>query len=258
MMITNHLQQIWSQTVTLTEANLKARYRKTLAGFLWVVLSPLISYSVQCYVFRTVLRMQVQKYPVFLLSGLLPWIFISQSIDMCTSIFVQSGGILKSYPVNPLVYLVAQLLDNAFNFFAAFFLILAFVLAASPFDWSRLALLPIAMLPLFLATFGMTWLFATFHVFFRDTKFILSLVISTAFFITPVFYPVEYVPAQYRWIVDWNPLNYLIVPFRAAVLESPGSSFPLAILQAGLVAAGFTALAAFYWHRKRNLVYLYI
>src|SRR3954465_5069767 len=111
------------QSRALTAANLKSRYRRTIAGFLWVVLNPLIQFGVQSAIFRHVLKIQVNNYLIFLLSGLLPWIFITQSMDMCTSLFVTSGNVLKSFRLNPLVLLTAQLLDNLLNFLAAFLII---------------------------------------------------------------------------------------------------------------------------------------
>src|SRR5271154_4561101 len=98
------------QSRALAAANLKSRYRRTVAGFLWVVLNPLIMFGVQSMIFRHVLKIQISNYFLFLLSGLLPWIFITQSMDMCTSLFQANGGVLKSFHLNPLVLLTAQLI----------------------------------------------------------------------------------------------------------------------------------------------------
>src|ERR1035437_5970491 len=85
------------QVRALTVANLKSRYRKTFVGFLWVILNPLILYGVQSLVFMKFLKLQVPNYTLFLLSGLLPWVFIVQSVEMCTSLIVINGKLFKSF-----------------------------------------------------------------------------------------------------------------------------------------------------------------
>ena len=71
----------WQQIKVLTVANMKARYRKTMIGFFWVVLGPILMYSVQAFVFQKFLKLELHNYYLFLLGGLLPWIFITSSWD---------------------------------------------------------------------------------------------------------------------------------------------------------------------------------
>src|SRR6185437_11424777 len=94
---------LWRQSSAMLFANLKARYRKTIAGFIWVILNPLILYGTESFVFHGILRMDVSQYNVFLLSGLLPWTFITSCFQSCVNSYVSSGRLLKSFPVNPAV-----------------------------------------------------------------------------------------------------------------------------------------------------------
>ena len=75
------------QITYLTLYNMKARYRKTVAGFIWVNLDPILTYGVQSLVFKHILNFQMRGFYLFLASGLLPWIFFMQTIRMCTPIF---------------------------------------------------------------------------------------------------------------------------------------------------------------------------
>ncbi|MBI3543172.1 MAG: ABC transporter permease [Deltaproteobacteria bacterium] len=246
------------QIQTLAIANLKARYRKTFAGFLWVVLNPLIMFGVQSLVFRKFIRLEVPDYGMFLLSGLLPWIFILQTLEMSTSLLVVNGRLLKSFPLNPLVCLLAQLCDNAVNFVAAFVLVLVPVWIRTPGSKLGLIFLPLPILTLFIGVFGLAWLLASLQVFFRDTRFMVSFVMSFAFFLTPVFYPVEYVPSQFRWMVLVNPFHHLLVPFRMSLYSFTPQGFAHAIGVAAGVALFFLGAAAVFWRLKRNDVYLNI
>jgi ABC-type polysaccharide/polyol phosphate export permease len=177
---------------------------------------------------------------------------------MCAGLFESSARLLKSYPVHPLVYLLAQLLDNFINFIAAFILLLIPVWLADPSRAFGLLLLPAAMVVMIAGVFGMTWLLAIGQVFLRDTRFVLGFFFSISYFLTPVFYPVEFVPAKMRWMVTVNPFYHLIDPFRAALYDPSGRGFLRSLSHAMIVAGLFLGLAYLTWRRKRNVMYLYL
>lgn len=249
----------WRQVGAVTGANLKARYRKTVAGFLWVVLNPLIMYTVQALVFKRFLKIDVRHYALFLASGLLPWAFLQQSLEMCTSLFVSSGRMLKSLQVNPLVLLLAQISDNLINFLATLVLILIPVCLLEHLSgWDRfevLFLLPIPIFILACAAVGMSWLLATWQVFLRDTRFVVSFVLSVSYFLTPIFYPVSFVPPEFRVLIQINPLYRLIVPFQILMTDYDPNAFGISLFFASGIACGFLGLAALTWEKRRNDVY---
>jgi lipopolysaccharide transport system permease protein len=248
------------QVQALTSANLKSRYRKTFAGFLWVVLNPLIMFGVQALVFSRVLRIQVDNYGLFLLSGLLPWIFMVQTLEMCTSIFVTAGPVLKSFRCDPMVYLVSQLLDNFVNFCAAFALVLIPLIVSGKIDsiGARISLLPLATLILLAGTFAMALLLANLQVFFRDTRFIVMFATGIAFFVTPVFYPRSFVPAGLLPLVELNPFYRLLEPFRVALYFHDFGMFLRSSAKGTLAALILLGLASWVWKRTRHAIYLHI
>jgi lipopolysaccharide transport system permease protein len=248
----------YRQSLRLTTANLKSRYRKTWSGFLWVVLNPILIYGAQSYAFSIILKLNIAHYSLFLLSGLLPWIFISQSLEMSAGIFVNSGRLLKSFPIHPVVCLVAQIMDNAINFIAAFLLVLVFLLIHPVENWSRLLLLPIPIIFLVFGVFSAAWLLATLQVFFRDTRFIISFVLSIGFFLTPIFYPQFLVPEKYQWIVTLNPVHHFLAPFRALFGDYGGASFVPACRNAGITALIIFLTAFLFWRKNRNAIYFYL
>lgn len=243
------------QAWVLARANLKSRYRHTWAGFVWVILSPLLLFGAQSLVFGAVLRIQVPNFTLFLLTGLLPWIFVTQSLEMTTGGFVNSSRLLRSFPMHPLVLLGATLADNGINFLAAFGLLLVPYLVQEP---ARLAGVPLAALAsgaLAVGVFAAGWFLATLHAFFRDTKFIVTFALSVAFFLTPVFYPAELVPERWRWITALNPAGYWIAPFRHALHAYDPGAFWASLAGSVAVSAGLLALAWAHWRWRRNDLY---
>jgi ABC-type polysaccharide/polyol phosphate export permease len=245
------------QAKVLAAASMRARYRKTIAGFFWVVSFPIASLSAQALVFGKFLNIRVENYFLFLIAGLIPWIFVVQTIEMCTPIFVNSGPLLKSISISPLVYLSAQFLDNAANFLAGFLLILAAYLIFFGQLPLIALLLPLPMISLAMGVFGISLLLATVQVFYRDTRFVIAFVLQMAYYLTPIFYPIKFVPEGLRGMIALNPLYHLVLPFQM-LLTGTLSDFMGAMLQA-LVAGTILLVAGVgLWRASRNSVYLYV
>ncbi len=248
----------WTQSKALTLANLKCRYRKTVAGFLWVFLNPLISFSVQAVAFGHFLKIDVEHYLLFLISGLLPWMFIVQTLEMSSTVFVNSGQLIKSIPVSPLVFLMAQALDNLVNFIAAFILILVIGAAIEGGPVSPWLLLVFPMIPLLAGVFALSWLFATAQVFFRDTRFIVSFGLQACFFLTPIFYPRSFIPEALQWMVTVNPLFHLINPFQILIHDFDWQAFQWAMAGSLLTSGLLLSAAIVSWQSRRHSVYLHV
>ena len=244
----------WVQVWELTIASLKSRYRKTFAGFIWVVLNPLLMFGVQSLVFKNFMRIEIPNYSLFLLGGLLPWIFFSSTVQMATPLFVSQSHLLRSFKINPMVILGAQIFDNFINFLASLFITLVPYHIYSGQDPTPLLLVPVALLPLLLGTLAVSIIFSTLNVFYRDTHFVMGFVFNLLFFMTPIFYPKNFVPEKWHWIVDANPISYLLEPFRSIVYFA-GADFWQIFLQGMGVSLVMAVVAFLIWKRKRNVFY---
>lgn len=249
------IQEFWIQVKELTIASIKSRYRKTWAGFIWVILNPILMFGVQSIVFKKFLRLDMPDYFLFLLGGLLPWIFFTSTVQMGTPIFVQQAQLLRSFKINPWVVLGSQVLDSFINFTASFILIMLPFYFSSDKPLLSLLLLPVALLPLLLGTLSITVILSVLNVFYRDINFVMGFVFSLLFFLTPIFYPVSYVPDEYKWMVLVNPVNYFIEPFRSIIHTSNFDGFLLILGQSFAAAGVFILLALFVWKRKQNDFY---
>lgn len=248
----------WEQVKNLTIANMKSRYRKTFAGFLWVVMSPILIYGVQSLVFKHFLKIEIQNYSLFLLGGLLPWIFVTQSIEMCTPLFITNRALLLGFKINPLVILLSQILDNFFNFLFAFLLLLIPFWIVLGENIVGLPYLIFSLVNLIFGLIGVAWLLSILQVFYRDTRFVLPFITNVALFLTPIFYPPEYVPENLRPIIEANPLYLIILPVRTCIYSFTSEQFLSQILWGSLVTVGTLLLAFYYWRKKRNEFYIYL
>jgi lipopolysaccharide transport system permease protein len=247
-----------SQVMELAWANMKARYRKTYAGFVWVIINPLMSYGAQSLVFKTFLKLNIPNYFLFLLGGLLPWIFIVQTVDMCTTIFTRNAPLLRSFKVNPTIILFSQILDNLFNFLVAFLILLIPIVLIFDSFTPGMTLLPVAIVILMVGTFGISWLLSIGQIFYRDIPYVVQFMTSILFFLTPIFYPRSYVPDNYQWMIEINPFFAIIHPFRLCIHDFDLDQFLLVAAKGGAVSVGIFLLAFFYWRKKRNEFYLFL
>lgn len=166
-----------------------SRYRKAWAGFLWVVANPILTFVIQALIFKSILKIEIENYPAFLVTGLLPWFFISQSLYVVTNSLVASRDILLGFKIHPFVIVSSQVLDQFVSFLAAFALISLFtVRLQSDFLLLRLGLILISTFLICSFTVLFTNLLAYWHVFYRDIQFITQFIMNLAFYVTPIFY----------------------------------------------------------------------
>ena len=107
----------------LTKAQMKSRYRKTIAGFLWVVLNPILLFAVHAVIFKAILKIDIPNYFLFLLGGLLPWVFITSNMMMTTNAFIAQREIIRTFTLSPVSLIFAHTIDNFINFLAAFLIL---------------------------------------------------------------------------------------------------------------------------------------
>jgi len=250
-------QILKDQIFALTIANMKSRYRNTVSGIIWVILNPIIMYGAQSYAFSHILKLNIPNFNLFLLLGLLPWLFISQSIQMSAAMLVNSGALLKSYSIHPFVVVAAQVLDNMFNFAVAFLMILIPSAFFSDVPLIRFVWLIIPAISLIVSVISLCWLISVLNVFFRDTAFVITFLLNVSFFLTPIFYQVNMINDDYRWIVNFNIFYLIISPFQN-ILASQDQVLWQSIGVSLVVATGLCTASFLVWNWRRNELFRYL
>jgi lipopolysaccharide transport system permease protein len=241
----------------LTLANLKSRYRNTFYGFLWVIINPILTFAVQAYAFTIIFKIQYLNYSTFLLSGLLPWLFIVQSIEMCTNIFVMNSHFVRNLPVSPLVLVYTQILDNFVNFLCSFLILIVLFLFKNPGKLNIFFFLPLPIISLAVGVGSMCLIFASINVVLRDLKFVISFLFSLLFYLTPIFYPVHFIPTEYRFVAVFNPIYYIIKPFQILTMQGPNSEFFISVLLSFAFSGLLVGASFITWKKMKKYLILY-
>lgn len=207
----------------LVRRDLRGRYAGSVLGLVWSFLQPVWQLVLFSFVFATVLKVtpvgeRTQSFAVFLFCGLLPWLALQEGVQRSITAITDNAALVKklSFPAEILVFAVvlAALVHEAIA--ASVFLgVLGWTGALS---WRSLPWLALA-LPLQVAlTLGLSLLFASLQVFMRDTAQFLTLVFSGWFYLTPIVYPLSYVPERFRGWIEWNPLTAVVGLYRHALI----------------------------------------
>lgn len=189
------LYQYRALLTALSLRELKARYRASVLGFLWTFLNPTLSMLVYVLVFGVLMKTAVPKYPYYLFTGLLPWIFFSSSVMAGTTSISDRRDLLTKVRFPAQVLPATVVLTNLINFLLS--LPLLFILGAffevTP-SWHVVLVVPVVLVQT-LFTLALTYLLAAFNVAFRDLQHIVANLMSMLFFLTPVLWDLKAVPA---------------------------------------------------------------
>ncbi|ADK86656.1 ABC-2 type transporter [Desulfarculus baarsii DSM 2075] len=217
MLEIQHISQLWRHRAlvwALTGRELKGRYRGSVLGFLWTFLNPLLLLLVYSLVFSVYFRVEMEHYSVFMFTGLLPWIFFSQSLLDGAGAVVDAGSLVTKVTFPMQVLPANRVLVNFVNFLLSLPVLVVFLLASGKgLSW-HWALFPAVALAHLLFTFSLALVLCTACVFLRDTRHILGNLITLWFFLTPILYPLSSVPAQFRWLALFNPATIFTMAYQ--------------------------------------------
>jgi ABC-type polysaccharide/polyol phosphate export permease len=242
----------------LTGANIQSRYRNTFYGFLWVVMNPILTYAVQVFAFTVIFQVKSFNYPVYLLAGLFPWLFILQSVEMCTSIFLFNATMIKNIPMSPMLLVLVQVLDNLSNFLCAYLILILYFVFNHTLSIFNVIYILIPTIPLLISVTSLCFIFSLYGVRYRDLRFVVSFAFSLLFYITPIFYHLELVPPQLRFIVFSNPIFYLIDPFQDILMSNGNNVLPISLVPAMGLSALLAFLAYLAWRRMKKFLVFYV
>jgi ABC-type polysaccharide/polyol phosphate export permease len=231
----------------LVRRELDARYRASVLGFFWSLLNPLLLLAVYAVVFTYIFSPRfpgADPYPLFLFSGLLPWLFFSGAVLDGSATLVDNGPLLAKVMCPPEIFPAVTVLSHLLHHILALpILVLALVMSSAAglhvFPWT-FPLVAVALVPWVLVAGGAVFAVSVLSVHYRDLRDLVGHLLNLLFFSSPIIYSLEglQVPVMLHRILTLNPLASLVVIYRDAVFAGKVSS-PLTWLTAfavGIIA----------------------
>ena len=209
---------------------LRSKYKRSALGWLWSTLNPLATMAIFTVVFSVIFKAAkplgdpsgLESFPLFLLSGLLPWNFFAGAIGNSMGSVVGNGGLIKKVYFSRDVLVFSAVFSTIITLLVEMgLLIVALVIAGNwrVLFWIPVLLAVIALLAVF-AT-GIALMLSALNVFFRDVGYLWSIVSQAWFYVTPIVYPAALVADRPRLklITDLNPMGSFAAAFRNVMYD---------------------------------------
>ena len=209
------LYQYRTMISSLVRRDLRGKYKRSVLGFAWTFISPLLQLGVYTVVFSFIMRAGIEDYYLFLFVALIPWIFFATSLSVGAGcILLEKEMVKKIYfprEVLPISHVTCQLVTMLFSFIVVFAVL---ILSGKGLNPVALLFLPVVMLAEYMLALSLTMIVSALTVYLRDLEHILTIVMMAWQFMTPVMYSVDLVPPKLLPIFNLNPMTPIIVAYR--------------------------------------------
>jgi lipopolysaccharide transport system permease protein len=249
-LVTQHRELVWE----LSKREITERHSGHALGMLWTIVTPLISLAISLaiyiVVFTFIFRGNLagaealnRNYPAFLMSGLLPWLGISEILGKSTSAISAQASLVKQvvFPVEvlPVAGVVATLVTQGIFMV----LLVLYILISGQSMPATMALLPALFLVHLLLMCGMSYFLSSLAVYFRDLRDIVSLIMAMGLYLTPALYPPPIEPGTFYSLLKYNPFSHVIWCFQDLIyfgrIAHPLSWIALAVMTLFSVTIGY-------------------
>lgn len=208
----------------LTRREVAARHTGTAAGVLWPYLQPLLTVAAYYLVFDVVFSMRLgdgapsRAVGTFLIVGALPWMAFCDAVSRGMNSLIEAGGLLQKNPLPPVLFTARAVLASALIYGP---LLLLVALVYTPLHRFNSALLGfVGLLGLQLALCMLLgYLLAVLAAALRDTVQLVGFLLSVGIYLSPILFPLNLFPENWRWILWFNPMTALVLGYQQVLLQ---------------------------------------
>jgi len=202
---------------TSVKKDIGGKYKHSFLGVLWSFINPLLQILVYALIFPLVMKNggSYKDYTVFMVCGLIPWAYFTTVINRASFIMIENGNILKKVYFPRSILPLSLVTSETINFLVSCIIILVFIVIKG-FGISKFILFfPLVLLIQYVLLLGIALIFSAVTVYMRDIQHFIGVVLQLLFYATPIVYSIDTIPENFRWILKWNPMTYIIEGYRA-------------------------------------------
>lgn len=208
----------------LVSRNFNTKYRQSILGVLWSFLNPMLTMLVQYLVFSALFASDIDHFPVYLICGIIAFNFFTECVTLGMDSIVLHASLITKVAMPKVILPFSRALSSLINLLISLLPLLVLMLLTGVMPSPALLLLPLAIGLLFVFALGVTLLLATLNVFFRDTRFLWSVISLLWTYATPIFYPDTIWPEKLRPLFHLNPMYHYIDFLRQIVIGGTAPS----------------------------------
>lgn len=241
----------------LVKKDLKVKYRRSILGYLWTLLNPLLMMAVMSVVFSYLFRFQIPNYPIYILTGQIMFNFFSEATNTSMISVINNGSLLRKVYVPKYIFPVSSVVSSFIHsLFSLSAIIIMLLVTKTPISFAIL-LAPLPLFYLLLFSTGIGLILSVLAVYFRDILHLYGVLLMIWMYLTPIFYPPSILPKNILFLLKFNPLYHFVSVFRDIVLYAN-----VPTLRANLVCLGYglisIAVGAFFFKKTQDKLVLKI
>jgi len=275
-----YLGEIWRSREllhNLTNREVRGKYRRTALGQLWSLANPIVAIVIYTFIFSFIFRLPAQvgdpsgldTYALWLVCGLLPWLFFNRVLTLGTDALVANAGLIQKVYF-PRIVLPLSLANATFFTWVLEMGVLAIALSLlGSFVLPWIPLIALFMIIFALFSVGLAMVFSIINVYFRDLAYLLTIVLQFWFYLTPILYPVDLVVTQSNRLggllgtpitlldlYTLNPVEGFIEIFRNLLYDNRLPELSTMVIALGWTVAALVAGLWMYARKEKALAEL--
>jgi ABC-type polysaccharide/polyol phosphate export permease len=198
----------------LVRRDFRLHYTGSVLGVLWSVALPLIQLLVFVFLFGKVVPLDIEDYPAFVFSALLPWTWFSSSVASAAGLFIGNRDLLRRPNFTPATLIVVGALSNLLTYLVSLPILLVMLALHGRPPTAAVLAFPLLVLIQGVLLVGLGLATATMNVFYRDVAHLTNVALSLLFYLLPIFYRPLNLGTVYSGLLLWNPIASLIQAYR--------------------------------------------
>ena len=189
---------------TNVKKEIRGKYKNSFLGVLWSFLNPLLQIVVYAVVFQLILKNTKENYAIFICCGLIPWTFFSSAISRAAFTMVENGNIIKKVYFPREILPISIVTSEAVTFLISTLIIIGFVVFGGIGISKYIIFYPLVLLAQYLLLIAISFIVSS----------ISGVVLQLLFYATPIVYAAEAIPDNFKWMLNINPMTYVINAYR--------------------------------------------
>ena len=203
----------------LVARDFKTKYKRSVLGMLWSLLNPLLTMTVQYIVFSRLFRFEIQNYPVYLLSGIVFFNYMSDATSQGLMSIVSNASLINKVYVPKYIYPFSRVLSCGVNFLLSLVALYIMIICTGMRITVNHIFVLYGVVCTFIFTLGVAFLLSALMVYFRDIQFLYGVFLQMWIYLTPLFYPESILHGWVMQIVKFNPMYHFIRFVRTIILN---------------------------------------
>ena len=199
---------------TNVQKEIRGKYKNSFLGVLWSFLNPLLQICVYALVFPLILKNDQPNYVIFLCVALIPWTFFTSCVQQSASTMLQNGNIIKKVYFPREILPISVVTSGTINFLISTIIIFAFLIIFGLGITKYVLYFPIILIIQYFLQLGISFILSSVTVYLRDLEHLIGVALQLLFYATPIVYAAESIPEDFKFIIEYNPMTYIINGYR--------------------------------------------